>query len=97
MKRRAFLAVVAASSVSVYPQSPRFQPVQDIRPLLEKLTGGATPAQGGIDIELPQIAENGNSVPMRVRVASPREANIHIARRHHPKAYPNCERLSIPM
>ena len=82
MKRRAFLAVVAASSVSVYPQSPRFQPVQDIRPLLEKLTGGATPAQGGIDIELPQIAENGNSVPMRVRVASPMTPQDHVSALH---------------
>jgi sulfur-oxidizing protein SoxY len=75
MKRRAFLAAMAAGALPAAAQQPpalqRFQPAQDIQPLLRKLTGGATPERGGVEIELPQIAENGNSVPMRIRVASP--------------------------
>jgi sulfur-oxidizing protein SoxY len=63
-------------------QSPRFQPAQDVRPLMQQLTGGATPERGGIDIELPQIAENGNSVPMRINVASPMTPQDHVSAIH---------------
>ncbi|MGZ5034928.1 MAG: thiosulfate oxidation carrier protein SoxY [Usitatibacter sp.] len=85
MKRRDFLAAMAAGALPVAAQQPppqRFQPVQDIQPLLQKLTGGATPERGGVEIELPAIAENGNSVPMRVRVASPMTAEDHVTAIH---------------
>lgn len=89
MRRRRFIALGGALAVAPWralAQSPtvttRFQPSQDIRPLVEKLTGGAKPAEGGIDIELPQIAENGNSVPMRVVVKSPMTAEDHVVAVH---------------
>lgn len=78
MRRRLFLATLAAGGLPASAQSPRFQPVQDVRPLIEKLTGGVVPEVGGIEIELPQIAENGNSVPMHVRVDSPMTAQDHV-------------------
>ncbi|HEX7605964.1 MAG TPA: thiosulfate oxidation carrier protein SoxY, partial [Usitatibacter sp.] len=56
----------------------RFQPPQDITPLLLQVTRGATPRQEGVEIDLPQIAENGNSVPMRIRVASPMSAGDYV-------------------
>ena len=73
------MAMVAASALPAAAQSPRFQPAQDIGPLLAKLTGGATPERGGIEVELPQIAENGNSVPMHVRVQSPMTPDDHVS------------------
>ena len=80
MKRRRFLAVsgapLAANALPAAAQ--RFQPAQDVRPLLEKLTGGKTAEAAGVKIELPQIAENGNSVPMRVAVESPMTAKDHV-------------------
>lgn len=86
MKRRDFLAAMAAGALPAAAQKPqaqqRFQPAQDIGPLLQKLTGGTTPERGGVEIELPQIAENGNSVPMRVRVASPMTAQDHVTAIH---------------
>ena len=87
MRRRRFLfsagALAAAPALAQSPTQPqRFQPVQDIAPLLRKLTGGATPAKGGIEIELPQIAENGNSVPLTLRVASPMTAEDHVEALH---------------
>jgi sulfur-oxidizing protein SoxY len=79
MKRRLFLATSLVVAVSpARAQSQRFQPVQDIQPLLRELTHGATPSKGGMQIELPQIAENGNSVPMRIRVTSPMTAADHV-------------------
>lgn len=38
---------------------------------LAKLTGGAKPQSGKVTIKLPQIAENGNTVPFTVTVDSP--------------------------
>ena len=79
MRRRHFLWLAA---VAMPLSAQRFQPAQDIKPLLAKLTGGATPERSGVDIELPQIAENGNSVPMRVRVASPMNDQDHVTAIH---------------
>ena len=85
MKRRRFLAsatALAAGSAMGQAPSQRFQPIQDIQPLLTKLTNGAVPAKGGIEIELPQIAENGNSVPMHIKVASPMTPSDHVEAVH---------------
>jgi sulfur-oxidizing protein SoxY len=38
---------------------------------IKKFTGGKTPAQGKVKLDLPEIAENGNTVPMTVSVESP--------------------------
>ena len=84
MKRRKFLAAggaaLAANAIGVRAQ--RFQPAQDVRPLLDKLTGGKAPTAGGVTIDLPQIAENGNSVPMRIAVASPMTPQDHVSAIH---------------
>ena len=84
MKRRAFLlsTLVAASARGQSPTPRAFQPVQDVGPLLEQLTKGVKPEAGGIAIELPQIAENGNSVPMRIKVESPMTADDHVEALH---------------
>lgn len=76
------MAAIAAGALPAAAQSPRFQPAQDIAPLLAKLTAGATPERGGIEVELPQIAENGNSVPMHVRVDSPMTPGDHVEALH---------------
>ena len=81
MRRRRFLlaggAALTAGAMPALAQQ-RFQPAQDIAPLLARLTGGRAVEKGGVEIELPQIAENGNSVPMRVRVASPMTPADHV-------------------
>jgi sulfur-oxidizing protein SoxY len=77
MRRRRFLAA-AAGAMALPALGQRFQPAQDIRPLIAQITGGKEPQRGGIEVELPQIAENGNSVPMRIRVASPMTEQSHV-------------------
>lgn len=74
MKRRSFFARAGAIlGAAVFPARAqiRFQPPQDITPFIMKITGGVAPEKKGVDIELPIIVENGNTVPIRVRVASP--------------------------
>src|SRR5688500_4082567 len=79
MRRRHFLWL---ATIALPASAQRFQPAQDVRPLIAKLTGGVKPEASGLDIELPQIAENGNSVPMRVRVQSPMNDQDHVTAIH---------------
>jgi sulfur-oxidizing protein SoxY len=81
LRRRRFLAGLAGACV-LPAAAQRFQPAQDIALLIARLTGGAEAQPGGIEVELPQIAENGNSVPMRVRVPSAMTAEDHVAAIH---------------
>jgi sulfur-oxidizing protein SoxY len=39
--------------------------------LIKKFTGGKAAAEGRVRLDLPEIAENGNTVPMTVSVESP--------------------------
>lgn len=84
MKRRTFLATTgAALACTALPmRAQRFQPSQDITPFIEEVTKGAAIERGGVEVELPAIAENGNSVPMRIRVASPMTQADHVAAIH---------------
>lgn len=43
----------------------------DIEEVINKFTGGKKPAQGRVKLDVPEIAENGNTVPMTVSVESP--------------------------
>ena len=45
---------------------------------IAKFTSGKTAEMGKITIELPEIAENGNTVPLSVSVDSPMQANDYI-------------------
>jgi sulfur-oxidizing protein SoxY len=42
-----------------------------VQKLMAEVTGGKTPAEGKIKIDMPQIAENGNAVPVTISVESP--------------------------
>ena len=82
MKRRAFLVASGAALASLRARAQSFQPAQDITPLIEKVTGGAAIEHSGVEVELPQIAENGNSVPMHIKVPSPMTAADHVSAIH---------------
>jgi sulfur-oxidizing protein SoxY len=45
---------------------------------IKKFTGGKTPAQGKVKLDLPEIAENGNTVPMTISVESPMTEQSHV-------------------
>lgn len=46
---------------------------------IAKFTGGKTAEQGKIAIELPEIAENGNTVPLSVAVDAPMTADNYVS------------------
>lgn len=46
---------------------------------IAKFTGGKTAEKGKISVELPEIAENGNTVPLSVTVDSAMTADDHVS------------------
>lgn len=81
MKRRAFLRI-STISLAACAVGAQAQEVQDIRPLVDAITRGAKAREGGIDIGLPPIAENGHSVPLTLKVESPMSEADHVREIH---------------
>ena len=81
MKRRRFMgagaAIAAAASLGARAQGG-LAPSVDLTPFLAKITGGKPIERKGIEIEIPAVAENGNSVPTRIRVESPMTPEDHV-------------------
>lgn len=46
--------------------------------IVKKLVGGAKPVDGKLTVDLPEIAENGNTVPLTVSVDSPMTEADHV-------------------
>jgi sulfur-oxidizing protein SoxY len=51
----------------------------DSAELIKKFTGGKTPAEGKVKLDLPEIAENGNTVPLTVSVESPMTEQSYVS------------------
>jgi sulfur-oxidizing protein SoxY len=70
--RRQVMALGGAAAVALLGQSVvPAQAANDSADLIAKFTGGKTAASGRVKLDLPEIAENGNTVPMTVMVESP--------------------------
>lgn len=86
MSRRRFLqaagAVAAGAALPAAAQSNRILPAQDIAPAIERITGGKPVERKAVRVELPPLAENGNSVPLRIRVDSPMSASDRVTDLH---------------
>ncbi len=52
--------------------------VKEAAEQIAKFTGGKEPAKGKISIELPEIAENGNTVPLSFSVDAPMTADNYV-------------------
>lgn len=75
MKRRHFLAGMGAAAL--LPQRALGQ-AAGIDELVQAATRGAPARKGRVKLELPVLADNGNSVAMKVSVASPMSASDHV-------------------
>jgi sulfur-oxidizing protein SoxY len=51
----------------------------DSADLIKKFTGGKTPTEGKVKLDLPEIAENGNTVPLTVSVESPMTEQSYVS------------------
>jgi len=79
VKRRDFLA--GAAGALALPGAVRAQ-VDPLDPLVRTLAGGAPVRKGRVTLVLPQLADNGNSVPIRITVDSPMTPADHVKSIH---------------
>jgi sulfur-oxidizing protein SoxY len=79
MSRREALAAGAGAlaGVAAWPVPPA-RAENNYREEIRKFTGGKTPVEGRVKLDLPELAENGNTVPMAVVVDPP--AGVHVER-----------------
>ena len=74
--RREALAI-AAGAAAMLGARPAWA-ANDADETIKKFTGGKTPAEGRVKLDLPKMPENGNTVPMTAVVDSPMTAQSHV-------------------
>ena len=66
--------VLATAALGVAPA----QAANNAQDLIKAFTGGKQATEGKVKLDLPEIAENGNTVPMTVTVESPMSEQSHV-------------------
>jgi sulfur-oxidizing protein SoxY len=70
-RREALTAGAGALASGVGLAAGPARAVNDYANQIRGFTGGRTPVDGGVRLELPELAENGNTVPLSVTVDAP--------------------------
>jgi sulfur-oxidizing protein SoxY len=78
--RRTFLLTASAATavLALLPGAASAQDAQVLEAALKKVIGDAKPVDGRIKLTLPEIAENGNTVPFELEVQSPMSDADHV-------------------
>ena len=71
MSRRRALTVLGGVACAGLMPNPAAATTAEAEAMIKTLIGNAAPAEGKIQLKLPQIADNGATVPLRVVVDSP--------------------------
>jgi len=78
INRRKLLCGSLGLSASVVFGSKAFADAAGVDAAIKAIAGDATPGEGKITLKAPEIAENGNSVPIAVSVDSPMTADSYV-------------------
>src|SRR4051794_26110299 len=88
MQRRVFLAgpfvagpLLAGLAVTVLPCAAEATP-DTLAAAIKEVTGGAPLRSGKVTLDIPPLVENGNAVPLTVRVDSPMTEADHVKAIH---------------
>jgi sulfur-oxidizing protein SoxY len=76
--RRQFLALVAGAAAAPLFGGREARAAESLAPLVAKITGGAPLTEGRVKLDMPRLADNGHSVPLRIVVDSPMTAASHV-------------------
>jgi sulfur-oxidizing protein SoxY len=76
--RRQVLTIGAAGAAMAAVGRNAAATPQEAAAAIAKFTGGSRAERGRITIDLPEIAENGNTVPLSIVVDSPMTADDHV-------------------
>jgi sulfur-oxidizing protein SoxY len=78
-RREALMAGAAAlAAAGTLAAAGPARAANDYADQIKAFTGGLTPVEGGIRLELPELAENGNTVPLSVAVDLPAGDGMHV-------------------
>ena len=77
-RRQAILLGGGFVALTMMPMAAHAEPSNDAAERIKKFTGGKEPAKGKISLDLPEIAENGNTVPLALVVESPMTADNYV-------------------
>jgi sulfur-oxidizing protein SoxY len=75
-RREALTAGAGALAAGVGLAADPARALNDYAAQIKEFTGGRTPAEGRMKLELPELAENGNTVPLSVAVDTPAGAHV---------------------
>lgn len=79
--RRESLALGGAAAAAVLlPSVIAFAKNDAAQATISKFTGGKTATEGKIELKMPEIAENGNTVPLTISVDSPMTKDSYVKR-----------------
>jgi len=81
-RRNALALGSAALTISVVPVNFALAAPEDAMIALNEFTGWAEPTEGGIELTAPEIAENGNTVP--IMVSAPGATSIIVFAENNP-------------
>jgi sulfur-oxidizing protein SoxY len=81
-RRSVLMLAGGLAVVSLRPRAARAQDRLTYQEALRAIAGAREPSDGRVALELPKIAETGNSVPVTVRAESPMTADDHVTRIH---------------
>jgi sulfur-oxidizing protein SoxY len=70
-RRQVLASSIGAAAAAAWLGSVVPAAANDSQELIKKFTGGKSAGEGKVRLDLPEIAENGNTVPMTVSVESP--------------------------
>ncbi|MGJ4997037.1 thiosulfate oxidation carrier protein SoxY [Bradyrhizobium sp. HKCCYLS3077] len=77
-RRQAFLLGGGFVALTVLPMAANAEPSNDAAEMIKKFTGGKEATKGKITLDLPEIAENGNTVPLALSIESPMTADNYV-------------------
>jgi sulfur-oxidizing protein SoxY len=77
-RRRRFITALAGLAAAPLVPARAAAAAGPLAPLIEKITGGAPLQEGRVRLEIPRLADNGHSVPLKVGVESAMTAGDHV-------------------
>ena len=80
--RGATASFIAVSIIGIGADEALAAISDNAKAAIKKTIGNKTPASGKINLDAPQIAENGNTVPLTIEVESPMTAGDHVKALH---------------
>lgn len=78
----AAIGTVAIAGANIWPRSAQATRAEAMNAIKERIGGGEPKASSKIELDVPEIAENGSTVPMGVRVDSPMTDDDHVKAVH---------------